>query len=373
MTTVPSAPLIPVLKRRLRALTYLAGTTGVAVLLAALALWQRAATGVPDFKPVRMFADLEAKREQVATIQIETKKASFNVSRTADGHWVLPDRENYPADVNAVRKVVLGLAKLDLVEEKTGRADLQEKLGLGLPKSGGSGTLVTLKDGKGEVLASVIVGQGVEGESAGGRKAAYVRRPNEPQTYVARGDFEVKVDEAKWLDKTFIEIAPERMQSATLHPFKGGPYSVTRADGKANFRVVEAIPRGRQLRTENEANSIGNALLGLAFDDVQPREKIDFSKAATASYTTFDGLTLAFNIVENNNEYWVTLSTTAKPVAAPPPKPGETKLQPNVPKESDETNATVAKWAYKIPRYKGAVLTAPLEDLLRPIGSGGGQ
>lgn len=371
MTDTIANPLIPVLKRRLRALSYLAGATGLAVLLAALALWQRASIGEPSFKPVLMFAGLKAKAEDIATIQIETKSSSFNVARTADGKWNLPDKAGYPADFNAIRKTVRGLAELMLVESKTGRADWQEKLGLGLPKSGGSGTLVTLKDAKGEVLATLIAGSAVEGEGAGGRQALYVRRPDEPQAYVARGNFQATTDQTQWLDKAFIDLARERIKSAAIKPFKGRPYTVTREKpDSANFRIVEALPAGRVLRTENEPSSVGNALLGLSFDDVKPLSMVDFASAAGATFETFDGMTLTIRIVEKDRDFWLAVEAAANPSAPPPTpaKPGETQLKPDIAKEAREINAVVSGWAYKIPRYKGTLMTAPMEDLLRPVG-----
>jgi hypothetical protein len=367
-----AAPLVPVLKRRLQSLTYLAGATAFAVVLAIVAVWQRASTGEPDFKPVRMFPALAAGVENVVTIQVETKGAAFNVARLASGDWVLPDKSGYAADFNTVRKAIVGLAELNLVEPKSTRADWQEKLGLGLPKSGGSGTLVTHKDKKGEVLASMIAGAAVEGASAGGRQAIYVRRPNQDQSFVARGAFAVPTDQAQWLSKAFIDLARDRVKSASLKPFKGKPYTVVRAKpADQDFHIVEAIPAGRVLRTEAEPNGIGNALLGISFDDVAPVAKIDFAGAARADFVSFDGLTLNLALVEKDRDFWVTVNAVADPQAAPPPPaPGAAapKLKPDVEKEAKEINAVVAGWAYKIPRYKGTLLTAPMDDLLKPVG-----
>lgn len=374
MTETATQPLIPVLKRRVRALTYLAGATGVAVLLAAATMFQSASTGAPDFKTTRMFADLAKRLEDVTTIQIETKTAAFNVVRDAQGRWTLPDKAKYPADFNMVRKTVLGLAELDLVAERTSRAQSQEKLGLGLPKTGGTGTLVTLKDGKGETMASLIVGARAEGEGAGGRQAIYVRRPDQPQTYVARGNFAATTDQAQWIDKTFVDFARDRIKTVALKPFKGRPYQVTRDKATdANFRIVEAIPAGRQLRTEAEPNSVGNALLGFSFDDVKPNSLADFANAASYSVKTFDGLTVSFKIVEKDRDFWIAFEAVADPSATaplPPAKPGEPQLRPDVAKEAKEINGVVGGWAYKIPRYKGTLMTAPMDDLLRPIGGG---
>lgn len=376
MTTASApSPIVPVLRRRLRSLTYLAAATGIAVLLAVVALWQRSSTGEPSFKVERMFADLRENANDIATIQVETKGAAFNVTRNAQGAWILPDKANYPADFNTVRKTVLGLAELDLVEKRTSRADQFERLGLSLPKSGGTGTLVTLKNGKGEVLASVIAGSTVEGASAGGRQAIYVRRPTQDQAYIARGNLSVPTDQAQWLDRAFIDLARDRVKTAALKPFKGRPYSVTRAKPEdANFRVVEAIPAGRVLRTEAEPNGIGNALLGLSFDDVTPQEKLDFANAARAVFQTFDGLTLSLSLIEKDREFWMAVNAVGVPPAPEPATPATTPapLKPDPAKEAKGINAVTAGWAYKIPRYKGTLLTAPLDDLLKPVGSPAG-
>jgi Domain of unknown function (DUF4340) len=364
-------PVVPILRRRLRALASLAVVTGIAVLLASLALWQRAATGVSDFKAVRMFPSLQGAMEDVASIHIETKGASFNVVRDGQKHWILPDKSKYAADFNTVKKTVLGLAELDLVEQRTARADWHDQLGLKLPKSGGSSTVVTLKDGKGEELASLVVGGAVEGASAGGEQAVYVRHPNDPQTYVARGNFAPPTDEAQWLDKTFVELSRDRIKTAAIEPFKGRPYSVTRDKPQdQNFRLAQAVPAGRVLRTESEPNGIGNALLGISFDDVKPASELNFTNAAHASYVTFDGLTLKLGLIEKDSEFWTTVEVVANPAAPKTPPTASAALKPDVEKEAKELNATLGGWAFKIPRYKGTLITAPLDDLLVPAGSG---
>jgi hypothetical protein len=369
-------PLIPVLKRRQRSLAYLAGVTGVFVVIALLTLWMRSTESRPAFPVVRMFPGLEAKVDGVASIQIETKDASFNVVRNAEGQWILPDKDGYPADFNHVRSTILGLAELDLVDARTTRSDWHERLGLGLPKTGGSGTLVTLKDGKGEVLASVIAGVTVEGGSTDTRQAIYVRRANDAQAFVARGNFKPEGQKAQWLSKAFIVMARDRIKTAAIKPLKGRAYTVTRATAKdQNFRVVEALPAGRILRTEGEANGVGNALLGISFDDVVPAAKIDFTNAARAAYLTFDGLTLSLSLVEKDRDFWLTANAISNPVPAAPPapatpgKPAEPELKPDVEGEAKEINKLMAGWAYKVPRYKAVLMTAPLEDLTRPAGS----
>ena len=98
MSAPAKSPLIPVLERRVRALTWLAGATAFAILCAAVAQWQRGASGSADFTPVRMFPGLEEKADSVASIEIEAPNAAFNVVKRSDGKWIVPDKGNYRAD-----------------------------------------------------------------------------------------------------------------------------------------------------------------------------------------------------------------------------------------------------------------------------------
>lgn len=371
--TATKPPLVPVLRRRVRSLAMLAGVTAIAVIFAVIALWQRSATGESDFATVRMFPSLKAEMGNVTAIQIETKAASFNVTRNAEGRWMVPDKGNYPADANTVLKTILGLSELNLVEQRTARADWHEKLGVALPKAGGTGTLVTMKNAKGEVLASVIVGGAVEGASAAGKQAVYVRHAAQPQTYVARGNFAPPTTESAWLDKAFIDLARTRVKTATVQPFKGRPYSVTREKpSDENFSIVEAIPAGRVLRTENEPNAIGNALIGMSFDDVKPQAGMDLTSAVKSTFTTFDGLTLTLSLIELDRDFWLTINAVHDASVTPPTDDKAGGLKPDVAKEAKDINDTVAGWAYKVPRYKGVLLSTPMEDLLRPVGTPAG-
>jgi hypothetical protein len=373
-----AAPHIPVLRRRLRELSYLAIATGVAVVLSLVAVWMRAASVEPEFRHQAVFPDLVSKANDVATILIESKTAAFSVTRNAEGRFVLPGKFGYPADFNLVRKTVVALSELEAVDQRTARADWHERLGLGAPKSGGSGVVITLKDSQGSVLANLTTGQSVQGAAAGGNTALYARKGDNPQTFVVLGSYTAQADQTQWLDMKFIDLASDRVKTVAVKPLKGPAFSVTRAKPEdRNFAVVEPLPRGRMLRTEAEANGVGNALMGVTFEDVAKADTLDFSHAARTTYTTFDGLTLNVSVIEKDRDFWLTVNASATPQPqAPAPAPAPTpatpapqaSLKPDVAKEAAEINRMTSGWAYKIPRFKGVLISAALEDLLKPVG-----
>ena len=377
MSQAATTPAIaPVLRRRLTALTYLGVATAIAIVLALVAIWLRASSVEPAFRHQVLFPNLAAKAKDVATILVETKAAAFSVTRNADGRWVLPGKSGYPAEIDVVRKTIVALSELEAIDQRTARPDWHERLGLGLPKSGGTGTVVTLKNTQGAVLASLVSGQAVEGVAASGNTAMYVRRPDENQTFVALGSYAPQADQAQWLDKTFLDLARDRVKTIEMKPLKGPSYTVTRAKPEdQNFVVGEPLPRGRVLRTEAEPNGVGNALVGATFEDVARAETLDFANAAHARYVTFDGLTLNVSAIEKDRDFWIVVKATANPqpvapapTAPVPSAPATSPLKPDVTKEASEINRMAAGWAYKVPRFKGVLITAALEDLLKPIG-----
>src|SRR5579862_9905924 len=98
--------------------------------------------------------------------------ADFNA---IGGRWAVVERSNYPAAPERLRSLLLGLADLVLVEPKTRRANLLQRLDLDDPKNGKS-TLVTVQGRTGETLAELIVGKRRRDRLGGGQDGVYVRK-----------------------------------------------------------------------------------------------------------------------------------------------------------------------------------------------------
>jgi hypothetical protein len=80
---------------------------------------------------------------------------------------------------------------------------------------------------------------------------------------------------------------------------------------------------------------------------------------------------MALNLIvaQKDNEYWIALDAVADTSTQPPAPPGTSKLKPDTTKEANEINKMARGWAYKIPNFKGTLLSSPIEALLTPVGS----
>jgi hypothetical protein len=112
------------------------------------------------------------------------------------------------------------------------------------------------------------------------------------------------------------------------------------------------VPKGRSLSTSSAANGAASALASLVLDDVRrvPKEPADPRKLDTASFTTFDGLTLEVTGRKDGNRRFITARAES----------GSKETST----EADSLNARLAGWEFEVPVYKYAVIFRPLEEML---------
>ena len=132
----------------------LAAALALAV-LAVVAVW-RGDRGV-SHAPVgqRALPELADKLGALARLRLTRGPMTINFAMT-DHRWTIIDKGNYPADQDRVRKLLLQLAELELIEPKTDRPELLGRLDLDDPANGKS-TLVAAQDRSG---ASRFTGRG---------------------------------------------------------------------------------------------------------------------------------------------------------------------------------------------------------------------
>ena len=114
-----------------------------------------------------------------------------------------------------MRRLLLGLADLSLVEPKTRRPELLSRLDLDDPGNGKS-TLVRLRNRTGGTVAELIVGKTRRGRLGGGNDGVYVRKPGDKQAWLAAGSLELPADLVGWLDRRIIDVPAGRIASVTL-------------------------------------------------------------------------------------------------------------------------------------------------------------
>jgi len=339
-----------------RNLGILGAVTALAVILAIVAVVQQARSLAPKFEQRPFFPGLADRVSQLSEITVTSKSGSFHL-RLAQGRWVIPERNSFPADAAQVHAAALGLADLTVLEPKTQRPDWLNYVGLSAPDKGGDAVDVKLSDSAGKSMGELLIGHTAGAADELGRSTLYVRRPDETQSWLARGSLALKPNVADWLDRGVVNIARDRVKGATITPAAGPAYTLARdSKDQPDFKLLD-MPAGRALSFDGSPDGVVGAITGFTFDDVAEPDQFDFSKAPQSVTHTFDGLDVTVKVAAKGNEHWAAVSASG--------------TNPMTQTEAGAINARLSGWAFKLPDDKVQQFLAARETLLKPLDTPG--
>ena len=295
--------------------------------------------------------------------------------------WTVSERDNYPADDAKVRKLLVAIADAKVYEQKTSNPEAYATLGVEDTKGKGATSLRIELVGAPKPVNLIVGKQGI------GARSNYVRRAGEPQSWLVNATIDTSSTPEAWLRKDIIDVAADRVQSATVGVKNAKPYTAAKAArGDANFSI-DGLPKGKSLSAPTAANSAATALTSLSLADVRAASAFQSTPpAAHATYKTFDGLTVEVDGWVQDNKHYVALRPSfdaaqaehfkiaaapvedkksdekqpeeKKPAGPPPP------AAPNVAEDVKKATAKLNGWVYEIPDYKYEALFKPLEQLV---------
>jgi hypothetical protein len=318
------------------------------VLVVAFAIWLSSqrhlerATSAGDL----VLPGLEQVLNTVTEVRLTKGDQTHTTLRKGTNSWVVGERE-YPADSGMVRKFLLNLGALNVVEEKTRNPANYPVLGvedITSPKATGTRVAVVTPTRTYEIIV---------GKSPGG-KSGYVRIPTKEQALLAAPSLTVDADPKRWLDHTLVDIAQERVKAVDEKLADGPTYTASREKKEQTDFTVSNIPKGRELSSPVAADPIAGALGGTTLDDVHKAAAPPAdAKLSHALYHTFDGLDLDVAGRKDGAHDLVTFTvhSTAKETEA----------------EAQKLTTQLQGWEYELPSYKYDSIFKPLEELLKPV------
>jgi hypothetical protein len=294
--------------------------------------------------------------DKLATLDfLRLRRGNDTVNLKRGGNdWTVVEKGGYPADQQRVRKLLLQLAELELVEPKTDQAELLARLDLDDPANGNS-TLIAAGDRNGQLAGQIVIGRARPSDIAGGEAGVYVRRPDSDQAWLARGSFALGGGALGWLDRRILDIPPAQIASVVLTAPGGDAVVVARASGDLPFAIDGLAPDAKPKPDEALAAPAG-ALEALTLDDVKPASELPIPEdgVTTAAFTTFDGLVVGLRLSPPGKGDWLAIEVTGDGDGAARAKALSARLSP---------------WCFAIPAERAKLLRTTLSDLLLPRGS----
>lgn len=331
----------------------------------------------------RLFPDLLENVNSVVSMEVTQGEDRYTIVRDGDV-WGLAEKGGYPAQFDMVKKTILGIAEVALVEAKTSKRDRLGELYLAEPDAEeGPGTRIALRGEDGAELAAMILGKAARG--GGGRR--YVRRAGEDQAWLADVAVDIGAQPMDWVDKTMTKLRPDRLRRVSISHGDGDDVLLEKADKEnANF-TVPVLPEGAKVKAPMEINGIVSALSYLNVEDVAPEADIAFEgeTLVTTRYETFDGLVITLTSVTVGDIVWARFEAAydaalADPVEEAPVEdeaeaedavelpPGMEEITPlsaeDVQAEAAALNARTAGWAFALPNFRADHLRKKLTAMI---------
>ena len=275
-----------------KTLSILAGLT-VLMIVAAIFLGQERHSTFPKSGEL-LFPELLDKINDINEIVLESNLDKITLAHSESG-WGVKEKEGYPADLEKVKRILIGMAELRIREPKTKNPELYKKLGLQNHDADEStSTLVTLTSKETTDTTSLVIGQQRPDKSAPSLSEIFVRKPEDPQTWLVIGKLQLENILTEWLDKEIVDIEGTRIQRVMVTHPAGEVLTIqkTKPDD-LDFQIVD-MPKGYKISSQFNVNNVATTLSKLALEDVKKEEEVDFEKNAgiKALLETFDGLQL---------------------------------------------------------------------------------
>ncbi len=339
----------------------LLGAATLLILVGALAINMHQSKTVSDtVLGEAFFPTLSQQANDISTVEIIKGSTKITLLRQGE-QWVIAERANFPANVDAIRNLVFALVELKAVESKTSRQDQYEKIGVEDPAGPeATGVGVTLKGPDGAVRASLVVGNTYEGADAT-KPMLYVRRLNEQQSWLVQGTLTVPTETSAFIDKArVVDIFRSRVKSMKFVLASGEQYLIFRDKPDDKGFQYRPLPAGFTIRSQARLDDMASALEHVVPDDVLANAPSLFEEKGTSfgEYQTFDGVTVKSKLSQHEDKWIVSYSAS---IAENPGSAEDAK-------KTVEGVNKLAAWAFVVPEAKALLMQKPNADVLVKAG-----
>ena len=169
--------------------------------------------------------DVDApKRLKIVKFDPETATTSDFEVAEQDGTWVIPSKQNYPADADRqMAKAVNAVTDLEILRVAAENAQQHASLGVLSPSAGklnskaeGVGVRVEMSNGAGDTLVDMIIGKPVKDAS----DQRYVRKTDQDIVYVVKLDPEgLSTNFDDWIEGDLLKLNPFDIRQAHIKDY----------------------------------------------------------------------------------------------------------------------------------------------------------
>lgn len=323
-----------------------------------------------------LFPALLEHVNEVTTVVGVGRGETFTLVREGD-RWLVSEKNNYPANQEEARKLVLGVARLSRIEPKTSNPDLYEKIGLDdINAESGNAVQYSFKNGAGESLADIIIGNSRLGRVDPQESEYFVREPVMAQTWLVQGKLSDAVGAIEWLDDKILKVERDRVRQVTVTHPDGATVTVSKKKPSQQTFNLVGVAEGEETESKFKLNDLGRSLASLDLEDVVQASEVSLpDDALEVEMTTFDGLRAVLRSTKDGDRTlaWVVASFDES-LIAPEFLPGGEQADGEsthllsaaaAREEVARLNRDLPNWVYVVPNYRAKYMSVTKEDLMK--------
>lgn len=242
-----------------------------------------------------LFPKLEHKVNDVESFTVKGDEGHVTIARDEKKGWVVNDLFNYPANQARVRQFLYRLGESKLKEEKTSDPELMKTLGLNADTTK---TLSVFLVGKKKPVVEVNIGR-----YRAGFGGTYIQRKKGEHAWLASQDLTVSESPSEWVDDHVLSVERGQVRKIVMKRAKGDDLIILRDKTDDDFRV-EGMPKGAELKSQYEVNSIAGAYEELTQENVRHVTTTMGPQIQEVTMWTFDGLEVKITFYLLDRTVW---------------------------------------------------------------------
>lgn len=253
----------------------------------------------------KMFPNLSAQINDVTVIGIETPFENLTFEKKENGDWILLEANGYVVNREKIRKMLIGLSELEIIEPKTALPEFYPDISVeDRDVSGSNSTLVSLMNPSGEELLKLLIGKKTQGVSWNGQ-GIFVRIPDMLQSWLVRGYLDVYAHKISWFDTLLFHVNESDVKSIKIT--EDSRFVIyQRVNELASLRPVR-FSDYQYLNTASYIQSLSDTVSDLQFVDVVQTPADLLKPSREVLIETFTGMIIHIHIYDMMQKSFISL------------------------------------------------------------------